>query len=30
MRADTKKQLTHCLNNLNKKHNSLKFEYKIM
>ena len=25
----TKEQLTNCLNNLNKKHNSIKFEYKI-
>ena len=25
----TKKQLTNCWNNLNKKHNSIKFEYKI-
>ena len=25
----TKEQLTNCLNNLNKKHNSIKFIYKI-
>ena len=25
----TKEQLTNCLNNLKKKHNSIKFEYKI-
>ena len=27
--SGTKEQLTNCLNNLNKKHNSIKFEYKI-
>ena len=27
--AGTKEQLTNCLNNLNKKHISIKFEYKI-
>ena len=28
--ADTKEELTNCLNNLNENQNSIKFEYKIL